>query len=68
MSRRISFSEQDAIHLYELALEHFQAEPNSGCHTCIVLKDRLEAFIGSNNTAQVKKTIKKSGYCNKLKK
>lgn len=63
--KRISFDEHHAIHLYELALEHFCDGP-SGCYTCQRLKDRLESFIGPKNVKSVTRTIKKNGYCNKL--
>jgi hypothetical protein len=64
--KRISFDEQHATHLYELALEHF-CVGNAGCSTCSKLKERLENFIGPVVTKEVIKTIKKNGYCNKLK-
>lgn len=58
-SNRISFSEYDSIHLYELSLEHFQ----EGCFVCIKLKKRLQDFIGEKNTRRIKNVIKNRGYC-----
>ena len=67
MSKRISFSEADAMHIYELALEHFCDMPLKACAQCVIIKDRLECFIGSVNRDVIKKTIRKNGYCTKLK-
>lgn len=62
--KRISFNENDAGHLYELALEHFQPK----CYTCNKIKGRLEKFIGKKEVDDKTKIIKRNGYCNKLKK
>lgn len=62
MAKRITFSEADAIHLYELALEHLV----DGCHDCNNLQKRLETFIGPKNVKRVRKLIKDNGYCNRL--
>lgn len=68
MSKRITFDQHDAAHLYELALEHFCVEASTGdCHTCHNLKDRLEKFIGPSEVLAVHQTIRKNGYCNRLK-
>jgi len=53
-SSRISFTEQDSKHLYELSLEHFQ----EGC-----LKNRLENFIGKKDIKKIKDSVNKNGYC-----
>lgn len=65
--KRISFDEDSAGHLYELALEHFCVEENAGCHTCTKIKERLEKFIGEKEVKAITRTIKNNGYCNKLK-
>lgn len=59
MQKRISFSQQDAQHLYELSLEHFQ----EGCNECNKLKSRLETFIGPAEVRSTKRSVKKNGYC-----
>jgi len=64
---RISFTAEDASHLYELALEHF-CTGDAGCSTCKRIKERLEKFIGPEEVKGVTKTIKRNGYCNKLNK
>jgi hypothetical protein len=61
--KRISFDEAAASHLLELAYEHFQDE----CPSCETIKAKLEKFIGEEEVKAVTKTIKKNGYCNKLK-
>ena len=66
--KRISFDENSAGHLYELALEHFCAEPNGGCATCTRIKERLEEFLGEKEVKAITKVIIKNGYCNKLQK
>lgn len=65
--KRITFDTHHAIHLYELALEHF-CLGEASCSTCEKIKKRLETFIGERETRAVTRTIKKNGYCNKLKK
>ena len=65
---RLSFSSYDVMHLYELALEHFCVEKEGDCSTCTHLKKRIEKFLGPDIVKNVTKTIKKNGYCNKLKK
>jgi len=65
--KRISFRPEDASHLYELALEHF-CDGDHGCSTCSRIKERLEKFIGPEEVKGVTRTIKRNGYCNKLKK
>jgi hypothetical protein len=61
MSKRITFSQHDASHLYELALEHFCIEEE--CWQCMGIKKRLEKFIGVNEVRHIRKIIKKNGYC-----
>jgi len=53
---RIAFSIEDADHLYELSLEHFQP----GCYSCDKIKKRLEKFIGPNRVRQTKRAVKKN--------
>ena len=57
-NKRISLSEYDATHLYELALENFKPK----CGDCIYLKKRLEKFIGEKEVRSVKRQIKKYPY------
>jgi len=60
---RISFSEYDAAHLYELALENFCVSKREGvCVECLVLKKRLEKFIGKKEIKHIQRQIKKHGY------
>lgn len=63
-NKRISFDVYDASELYELCLEHFQ----DGCFSCEEKKKRLEKFIGPEEVKIVKRIIRKTGYCNRLKK
>jgi hypothetical protein len=56
---RISFNENDACHLYELSLEHFQNK----CGQCEKIKSRLEKFIGKENVRHIKRQVKKYPYC-----
>jgi len=55
---RISFSENDASHIHELALKNFQV----GCYTCDLIKKRLEKFIGEKETKRNKRIVKKNPY------
>ena len=57
--KRISFSQYDCDHLYELAYSHFCF----GCAECDHLKARLEKFIGKKEVAALKKILKKHPYC-----
>jgi hypothetical protein len=62
--RRISFSEYDANHLYELALQHFCVLKKEGvCAVCFVLKKRIEKFIGEKEVGRIRQQIKRHGYC-----
>jgi hypothetical protein len=61
---RIAFSIEDANHLYELSLEHFQP----GCYSCDKIKKRLEKFIGPNLVRQTRRAVKKNPYDNDPKK
>jgi len=58
--KRISFSEYDAEHLYELAYENFQPL----CSECQSIKKRLEKFLGVGVVKFVKRNIKKYPYGN----
>lgn len=61
-STRISFSEQDSQHFYELSLEHFQ----KGCFVCDKIRKRLlEDFIGKKDVQRIKNGTRKNGYCKK---
>lgn len=65
---RISFSNQDAAHLYELALEHFCVSKKEGkCIICLRLKNRLETYLGNNKVVYIRKQISKYSYCKNLK-
>lgn len=62
--KRISFSNQDAKHLYELALEHFCISKKDGkCVECFHLKKRLERYVGKNEIVSIKKQVRKHSYC-----
>ena len=62
--RHISFSQYDAAHLYELALEHFEVSKEEGvCALCIELKNRLEKFVGQKEVQRIKRLVRKHGYC-----
>jgi len=57
---------RDAEHLYELALEHFQASRSEGvCFYCLQLKKKLEKFIGKSEVNRIKKTVNLYPYCKK---
>jgi hypothetical protein len=55
---RISFSQEDASHLYELAYQNFQ----EGCYLCDKEKSRLESFIGTRSAKVIRAMIKKHPY------
>ena len=61
-SRRISFGYTDAEHLYELALEHFLDD----CYECQDVRRQLEMFLGTEKIKEIKKIIKKNGYCKNI--
>lgn len=64
-SSRISFSQSDAAHLYDLALGNFQVSKKEGiCALCEMLKKRLEKFVGSKEVRAIKYRNKKYGYRN----
>lgn len=64
---RISFSDFDATHLYELALEHFCVSEKEGiCHACLSIKTRLEKMISKKEVARVKRNVKLHPYNIKL--
>jgi hypothetical protein len=56
--KRISLSERDAGHIYELASQNFQ----DGCYQCELIKTRLEKFIGPDEVKFIKKIVKKNPY------
>jgi len=61
--RRISFSEYDVAHLYELALDNFCVSEKEGvCHICLDLKKRLEKFVGKKEIKHIQRQIKKYPY------
>jgi hypothetical protein len=55
---RISFNQEDASHLYELAYQNFQ----EGCYLCDKNKKRLESFIGTRISKSIRNTLKKNPY------
>lgn len=67
MTKRISFDDHHAAHLYELAAEHF-CDGDAGCFTCTRLRERLEAFLDPKEVRAIRRNLKKRGYCNKLTK
>lgn len=68
LAPRISFSDYDATHLYELALEHFCVSEKEGvCHVCLRIKERLEKMIGKKEVACVKRNVKLHPYNIKVK-
>ena len=60
--RRISFSIDDASHIYELALENFQVDKDCPCFGCLAIKERLEKFIGEKEVKEIKRIIKRNPY------
>ena len=65
VKHRISFSEYDAAHLYELALENFCVSKKDGvCHICLNLKKRLEKLIGAKEAKRIRLRVKKYPYSN----
>lgn len=64
---RISFSEYDATHLYELALEHFCISEKEGvCYVCLNLKVRLEKMIGKKEVVRIQRQVKQHPYNKKV--
>ena len=64
---RISFTEYDATHLYELALEHFCVSEKEGvCYVCLRLKNRLEKMIGKKEVARIQRQVKQHPYNKKV--
>lgn len=60
---RISFSDYDATHLYELALEHFCVSKKEGvCYVCLRIKTRLEKMIGKKEVARIQHQVKQHPY------
>jgi len=56
--KKITFTKDDAEHLYELALQNFQG----GCYICDKIKKRLEKFIGLKDVKKIKRIVKKYPY------
>lgn len=64
---RISFSEYDVAHLYELALENFCVSEEEGvCYVCLRLKTRLEKMIGKKEVARIHRQVKQYPYNKKI--
>ena len=63
--KRISFDRHHAAHLFEMAMEHLCHMQN--CFTCEVLYKRLSKFVRAKETKEIRKILRKNGYCNKLK-
>ena len=62
-TRRISFSQYDAAHVYELALEHFCVSKDEGiCPLCLVVKKRFEKFIGEKEVNRIRRQVRKHPY------
>jgi hypothetical protein len=60
--KRISFSEYDASHLYDLALQNFQED----CVLCNQLKERLTTIIGKDEVRRIKTQQNKHPYLKKV--
>lgn len=61
-TRRISFTDYDIAHLYELSVENFQVFENGCCPQCKLIKDRIEKFLGEKEVNKIKKVVKKYPY------
>ncbi|MEK7582202.1 MAG: hypothetical protein AAB488_02655 [Patescibacteria group bacterium] len=60
---RISFTNYDTTHLYELAFEHFCVSEKEGvCFLCLRLKDRLEKVAGKKEVARIQRQVKQHPY------
>lgn len=57
-SRRISFTDYDIAHLYELACGNFQA----GCHMCEHNKRRMERFLGKKMVKKIRENLEINPY------
>lgn len=57
-SRRLSFTDYDVAHLYELACENFQA----GCHMCAHNKNRMERFLGKKVVKKIREDLELNPY------
>lgn len=66
MSRRISFSESDAVHIYEWLVMYWHGDEDAkthaygGCYSCQQLGTRLETFIGPKDAAMVRRVVRKN--------
>lgn len=56
--RRITFSEDDAAEIYELALQNFQDD----CWKCKKTKKKLEKFLGEKHVKRIRKVTKANPY------
>lgn len=59
--KRISFNEQDAVHIYEwfVGLEN---EVLKRCFQCATISKRLRKFVGKKNTAWVRRIVRENPY------
>lgn len=62
--QRISFSDADAVHLYEWLVMYWHGDENAktfgGCGSCQHLGKRLEKFIGPKDAAMVRRAVRKN--------
>jgi len=60
--RRISFSEVDAVHIYEWLAMYWTNHTASfgGCVSCQQLGERLEKFIGPKDARWVRRVVLKN--------
>lgn len=61
---RVTFNQEEAIHLYELALEHFV----DGCPQCNKVKEKLIKCIGKYNAGWVRECVDEFSYCETIMK
>lgn len=62
MSKRISFNESDAAHLYEYLVAAWPTGDWTDCPQCDTLEKRLKYFIGLKEAARIRKTVKENPY------
>jgi hypothetical protein len=55
---KISLSESDLIHLFELAYQNFQ----KGCPECKIVKKKVIKIIGKREADWVRRQVKKHPY------
>lgn len=62
--RRISFTERDAIHIYEWLIMYWhwvgELRTLGGCYTCQQLEKRLRRFIGIPAAKRVRRIVKRN--------